>query len=62
MAIPKQIDRSMAAIDDAHGLVMIKLRTMHCGGAPRDARAQLRAALQEYAELVMRSAPDAQTA
>jgi hypothetical protein len=58
MPIPTDFDRKLGAIDDAHSLILIKLRTMQYGGAPRDARAELRVALQDYADQVMVAATE----
>ena len=58
MPIPGKFERDMAKVEDAAGLVMIRLRQMHFSPPYPGMRAQLREAVMAYAELVMKSAPD----
>lgn len=57
MPIPTQHDRAMAEIDDLHGVVVIRLRTMRYSGA-RQGAAGVREALREYTDAVMALAED----
>jgi hypothetical protein len=52
MPIPTQHDRAMAEVDDLHGVVMIRLRTLQHAGARRGV-AGVRLALEDYATAVL---------
>jgi hypothetical protein len=50
--IPTNADRSLSAIDDLHGVVLIRCRTFHFGGRLGDPQ-NIRQALQEYCDKVI---------
>jgi hypothetical protein len=58
MPIPTAHDRSLAKIDDLHGCVLIKLRTLQHAGAAGHGVTGLRELLQTYVDQVMALARD----
>jgi hypothetical protein len=51
MPVPTQHDRDMAEIDDLHGVVLIRLRTLQHAGA-RHVGASVREAVEQYVAAV----------
>jgi hypothetical protein len=52
MPIPTKADGDLAAIDDLHGVVLVRLRTWHRGGPDRDPRS-IKEALRQYVDAVV---------
>lgn len=52
MPIPTKADGDLAAIDDLHSVVLVKLRVWHRAGPDRDPRA-IREALRAYCDSVV---------
>lgn len=59
MAIPTRFDHELAAIDDMHGSVMIRLRTWRRADPARRDPGAIREALRAYVDAVMKAVNDA---